>query len=491
MPDYIIEPLDTDPDVIFTRFVEFIQSNFPDWQPSDGQIDVILAKFMSTQIALTADMASRVLRAIFRYFGSSIVGIAPLPGAYALAEIAFTVNDTGAHTVPYNTTIGLVDQNNDTHMFSMLSEVEIPANSIGVSYPGTAVASEIGTYNNNLSGTVFMIEMFDWINTAVVSGASSGGADPEDDDTYLDRLTANLGLMSPRPILAADFAVLARNIPGVWRAAVIDNFQGGANAKQRIASTYTTGTFTLGNLTGGPTGPIPAVATAAQVGSAIAALAAYEPTDIRVTGGPLNLAPIDVEFIGRLGYTAIPTMTATTTGLSGGGATFAISVTSVGSTWNTTGKLRAAISAVDIDGNPLSDTVRNQLIAYLGDMLMQNFVLTWVDPAYYKVSVTAVVVPTIGADFVSVQADTQQSLKDYLSPANDGTVTGDTRAWVPRQTVRYTDLIAVCENVVGVDYVKSLVFGIDGGALSVADKAVTYPFPLSTAGTITVTTAVS
>lgn len=491
MPDYIIEPLDTDSDVIFTRFVEFIQYNFPDWQPSDGQVDVILAKFMSTQVALTADMASRVLRAIFRYFGSSIVGIPPLPGAFAQADVLFTVNDANAHIVPASTMIGLVDQNSDTHLFELLSDVEIPANSIGVSYPGTAVAAEIGTYNNNLTGTVFMIEMFDWINTVVVSGASSGGADPEEDDTYLNRLTANLGLMSPRPILARDFAVLARNIPGVWRAAVIDNFQGGANAKQRIASTYTTGTFTLGNLTGGPTGPIPAVATAAQVGSAIAALAAYEAYDIRATGGPLNLAPIDVEFIGRLGYTAVPTMTATTTGLSGGGATFAISVVSVGSIWNTTGKLRAAISAVDIDGNPLSDAVRNELIAYLSDMLMQNFILTWVDPAYYKVSVTAVVVPTSGADSVSVQSSVAETLKQYLAPSNDGAIMNDGRAWVPDQTVRYTDLITACENVYGVDYVKSLVFGIDGGALSVADKTVPYPFPLSTAGTIAVTTAVS
>src|SRR4051794_13148578 len=91
--DYILEPLDTDPDAIFVSFTEFMQQYFPDWEASEGQLDVIIARYFSMQTAFTADMASRVLRAIYRYFGSSLAGIPPLAGSPAIATIHFDLHD--------------------------------------------------------------------------------------------------------------------------------------------------------------------------------------------------------------------------------------------------------------------------------------------------------------------------------------------------------------------------------------------------------------
>jgi uncharacterized phage protein gp47/JayE len=52
--------------------------------------------------------------------------------------------------------------------------------------------------------------------------ATAGGADDEDDQIYLSRLVTYIRLMSPRPVKAQDFADLAQNIPGIWRAAAVE-----------------------------------------------------------------------------------------------------------------------------------------------------------------------------------------------------------------------------------------------------------------------------
>src|SRR3954452_9945427 len=110
MTDYIIEPLDTDPEAIFQDFADFMLQYSPEWEPSEGQLDVIIARYFSMQTAFTADMASRVLRAIYRYFGSSLAGIPPLAGSPAIATIHFDLHDPLEvpvdRVMPFGTLVG-------------------------------------------------------------------------------------------------------------------------------------------------------------------------------------------------------------------------------------------------------------------------------------------------------------------------------------------------------------------------------------------------
>src|SRR3954452_5473647 len=131
MADYIIEPLDTDAEEIFQGFVDFIKAYFPDWQPSDGQLDVIIGRYFAMQSAFTADMASRVLRAIYRYFGNSLAGIPPLPGSAAIAAIHFDIADPAVPPVDrvltFGTLVGITDLDGDVQMFSLLDDLLITA----------------------------------------------------------------------------------------------------------------------------------------------------------------------------------------------------------------------------------------------------------------------------------------------------------------------------------------------------------------------------
>jgi len=486
MPDYIIEPLDTDADVLYGQFVEFIQSYYPDWNPSEGQLDVIIGRYFSMQAAFTADMASRVQRAIYRYFGASLANIAPLPGAAATGIVNFTIDPPEPdviYTLPYGTLVGITDTDGDLQMFSTLEDMVVP---IGITDGVVGVqAIELGIAGNGLTGTVQLIELVDWISEAEVAGATTGGADPEEDDVYIQRLTDNLALMAPRPILAQDFAVMAQNVPGIWRAACIDNFRPGVLDSQVLHSNYTGGTFTL-TYAGQTTIPIPATATAVQVGDALAGLTTLDATDVRVSGGPLPAANITATFIGRLAYQDIALLLSNTASLSGG-TTFTITETAIGLPYGTDMENSIAISAIDIDGNPLSQSTIDDLMTYLGSSRPQNFVITWVDPAYNVVDIDYTAYVYKGQATDSVKTTIDGRLSEALSPKNWGTLpfAASDRDWVPNTMIRYLELTTIIENTPGVDYTSSLVFGVNGGAKTADNKSFPgSPFSLVKIGTI-------
>ena len=236
--DYILEPLDTDPESILQDYVDYIQNFFPDWRPSEGQLDYMLARFFALKIAVTADMASRVARSIFRYFGNTVVGIPPFDATFAQGSATFPIIDSSvSHTLAADTLLAITDSNGDIQMFSVDSDVShaIGATSITANY--TAVES--GSPANALTGTVQLIEGADWLNNGTTVAPTAGGEDAEDDETYLNRLTSNFSLMAPRPILGPDFALISQNIPGVWRASAIDNYLPGpppvTNAAMAVA----------------------------------------------------------------------------------------------------------------------------------------------------------------------------------------------------------------------------------------------------------------
>lgn len=491
MADYIIEPLDTDAESIYQDFIEFVKVAFPDWEPSEGQLDIIIARYFSMQAAFTADMASRVQRAIYRYFGASLANIPPLPGSEARALIHFNIDDPSDtpvdRTLPFDTLVGLTDRDGDVQIFALIDDLEITAGETEGEVQAQAV--ELGAAGNNITGTVELIELVDWISSASVVGASSGGSDPEPDDVYIQRLTDNLALMAPRPILAEDFAVYAQNIPGVWRAAVIDNFRPGVLEVQTLSSNYTTGTFKvtftsplgIANQTAG----IPAQATASQLRDAMGLLGNFDITDADFAGGPLGINPITITYKGKYGYTNVASVVIDTSLLSGG-STFTVAQTTAGVAYGTDQENSVAVSAVDEEGNPLDALVKQNLINYLESTRSQNFVITFVDPAYHQVDITYVARALKNQDPDSVKSAVDIGFQDFLSPSQWGVYPyqAESRVWILQPTIRYLELTTVLENTPGVDYTQSLTFNLDGGAMSTADKNFSGAFSLTRPGTI-------
>ena len=69
-----------------------------------------------------------------------------------------------------------------------------------------------------------LVDSLAYVTTVVTSGVSAGGSDAESDSAYLDRASAEAQLLTPRPILPRDFAVLASRVPGVQRAVAVSGY---------------------------------------------------------------------------------------------------------------------------------------------------------------------------------------------------------------------------------------------------------------------------
>jgi hypothetical protein len=228
LSDYISLPIETDPEDILDDAYSHLQAVIPGWVPADGNLDVWLLQSISAIAAESRDVASDVPRSIFRWFGANLVKLPPVDASAATSQTTWTLIDNLGHTIPAGTLVGIPDATGEIIPFETREDVVV--------YPGTSAtaagavgitAVTPGTESTNLGtgGSVIqLLDPLDFVNTVTLTATTSGGVDAESDEDYLNRLAAQLQLLSPRPILPNDFAVFARNVSGVWRATSIDGY---------------------------------------------------------------------------------------------------------------------------------------------------------------------------------------------------------------------------------------------------------------------------
>ena len=164
--------------------------------------------------------------------------------------------------------------------------------------------------------------------------------------SYINRLTAELQLLAPRPILPADFAALATSVTGVFRAMAI----GGLNPGRSVADGITTnGSLNIGSAT--------ADFTNADIGRPV--------TNVSVPSGA-TIASITSSTVAVLsaGHAA----TATTTGAS---MTFGDLIDQ---------ERCVTVCGLDDTGAALSSTVNGNMQAYLEAKREVNFIVGTVYP---------------------------------------------------------------------------------------------------------------
>jgi uncharacterized phage protein gp47/JayE len=224
---YINLPITTDPDELSADALDFLMQAIPGWQPQEGHLEVWLIEVLARMEAETRDVASRVPVSIFRYFGKSLMGIPAVDAARASVETTWTVMDPSGYTIPAGTVVAYPVAGDRQIYFEVSADVVVPPGSTS-SADGEVVltALEPGSAANDLDGSSFsLVDALAFVTGIEVESPSSGGVDAESDDEYLDRLRGELALLSPRPILPNDFAVLAQRIAGVDRAKAIDGYK--------------------------------------------------------------------------------------------------------------------------------------------------------------------------------------------------------------------------------------------------------------------------
>lgn len=222
MPDLVyteLIPEDTTPDAIEQGIYERIQTRWPDWQPSDAQLDVWMIEGFALAISQLYQVTVDVAAEIFAYFGETIMNLPRNEAIYAIADSTWTVT-TGTWTVPEGTLVSIA---NGLDQVTFKTSVETEITGTGT-IPLQAV--DAGTAANNLDGTITLIDTLAYVESVTLDAPTAGGIDQETMDEYLPRLVELLQLMSPRPILPRHFEVLARQY-GAYRAVAIEGLDPG------------------------------------------------------------------------------------------------------------------------------------------------------------------------------------------------------------------------------------------------------------------------
>ena len=223
MSNYIPVPIETEPVDLAAEAFDYVEGKVPGWTPAPGNLESWLIESLAQIAGELRALAALVPDAIFAYYGSSVLGLPPYPAVQAVASTSWTASDAAGYTIEAGTVIAITPPASPTgYGFAVDEAFTIPAG--GTTALGIICrALEAGAAANGLTGDVQVVDSLAFVAEVTLDQPTSGGQDAETADAYLSRLSALLTLLSPRPILPQDFAVLVqRTIPEIARAVAID-----------------------------------------------------------------------------------------------------------------------------------------------------------------------------------------------------------------------------------------------------------------------------
>lgn len=465
MPNFVDLGIISDAASLANDATDALATAIPGYVPSDANLEVIVIEAAAPMAANAANVAAQVPAAIFRQFGTQLLGVQYQGAAYATASTTWTITDILGHTIPQGTTVVINGNAYATQADFIIAPGGTAPFNAG---PITVVASLAGEAGNLqtgsvLAGTLALAEALSYVSNVATLGPSSGGADAETDSDYQNRLAAALALMAPRPITATDYPVMAANTPGVsvGRATSIDGYS------PTVGESFT-GTTTNASAT------LSAVSSFTGLGVGLTISGAGIPANTTILSLNTGASTLLMSANATASYTAE-------------------AITTVDSYSN----LRTVTTWVtDEDGNAFSDgsdstvnSTKYLILQYLQAFREANFLLRVLDPDYTSVNVTLssfFIVNSPQYTPASVQAAVEAAITAYLNAAQWGKPTsGDVSSWTNINTVRYTALLGVIEDVAGVSYVPNGALTINSLAAN-TDLVLTGPTPLPETGTLTI-----
>lgn len=225
MPEYLFPQIAVDPDEITQEAFALAETLFPEWQADPDALDTILLEIGGRKESVHRLLLIDLTTQIFRFYGSSVLGLRPIDATPATASSTWTMTDDAGYTIPAGTEVSVAKAGDDLVGFKTVEDVVVPPGETSVTQV-VLVAAEPGEASSSIDSAaeVNPADALSYVAGIALESDTSGGTDDEDDSVYLNRLRELLTLLSPRLILPGDFAIWARQTAGVWRSVAIDNY---------------------------------------------------------------------------------------------------------------------------------------------------------------------------------------------------------------------------------------------------------------------------
>lgn len=222
---YIYDPLgSSDPDMLQEETYDWLKSRWSGWVPNEGNLETWTTGAWARMVSDAREVASDVPPAIFKYFGTTLMGI-PVIGA-TTASVSSTwalVDNPAGRVIENGTLVGIEDDSGNVHLFNTVGDRELAPGVLSTGADPIGLrALETGSDDNDLGGVgieAINTESIVWVDTITLGGITAGGGEEEDDLVYLDRLSRRLTMMSPRPIKADHYRIAAEDIAAANGAA--------------------------------------------------------------------------------------------------------------------------------------------------------------------------------------------------------------------------------------------------------------------------------
>jgi hypothetical protein len=167
----------TDADQIADDAVDYLRAVMPGWEPADGNLEVWILQAVARQVAELTAVAADVPAAIFRQFGTQLVGLAPQSGARATLTSFWTARDNLGYTIPAGTQVAHRITGDDLIVFEVAADTTITPGATTLS--GVALqATDVGTaWNGVPTGPLELVDALSWVESVDASTVSVGGLD--------------------------------------------------------------------------------------------------------------------------------------------------------------------------------------------------------------------------------------------------------------------------------------------------------------------------
>lgn len=447
---------DLDPQDVYEAAETTLRSRLPEWQPREGNTEVLLLESMALEVAEAIFAANRLPDAIMEAL-LRLYGIERDLGATPTATLRFHISGTTGATIPLGTSVRLdLPGGLDPLVFSTDAELVIPpgATTGDVTATGNRLTADA---NGVVAGTnAEVLDAITVVDYVTLATDVANGRNAEEDPDYLERGVQRLARLTDTLVLPRHFVQAALEEPYIERAHALDNYNGATLSAPTTVSTTTEttgGTLAVGtytyrvtavNANGETLASTPAsvtttgtTSTVTVSWSAVSAGYADPVTNYRVygrTGGSEQ----------RLAEVAAGTLSWTDTGsVTPSGALPTANTTHNPTTEEAPGHITVAVYG---EGAVVSDLDKTALRAIFTDKQAGNLVSHVIDPKITLIPVTVTVRALPDYIATDVINNVRTKLEEYLDPGT----------WQWHNTVRRFELVQEISNAEGVDYIETL-----------------------------------
>ncbi|MFT4034496.1 MAG: baseplate J/gp47 family protein [Patulibacter sp.] len=212
-------PLSVDPSEVQAEQIAAVQAVIPSWTPVPGALDTILLAAAAETTVETRQAFADQLRSVIIDVVGDLWGIHRSAGLPAASTVTITATDpapAGGYLLPAGTLVAVSDVDCET-----TADLTIAAGDTTGVVPIAARA--VGAAANGVTGDP-QPEPYDWIDTATLDAALSGGEDEETTAQLLTRAADELATYSITVSQPSDAITRAKRVPGVEWAYVLERY---------------------------------------------------------------------------------------------------------------------------------------------------------------------------------------------------------------------------------------------------------------------------